>query len=58
MYGNQTEQLRFQDFANFSDCYEGNGSGYRGRKTTTISGRKCQDWGSQSPHKHKYTPER
>jgi len=40
------------------DCYEGNGSGYRGRKTTTISGRKCQDWGSQSPHKHKYTPER
>jgi len=41
-----------------NDCYEGNGSGYRGRKATTVSGRKCQNWNSQTPHKHKWTPEK
>lgn len=26
-------------------------------KNTTISGRKCQNWNSQTPHKHKYNSE-
>jgi len=33
-------------------CYKGDGASYRGRKTTTKSGRICQNWVSQSPHKH------
>jgi len=33
-------------------CYEGDGASYRGRKTTTKSGRICQNWVSHSPHKH------
>jgi len=39
------------------DCYEGDGASYRGKKTTTNSGRICQNWASQSPHKHSRTPE-
>jgi len=37
------------------DCYEGDGASYRGRKTTTNSGRICQNWAKQSPHKHSRT---
>merc|ERR1711962_1580396 len=37
------------------DCYEGDGASYRGRKTTTNSGRICQNWAIQSPHKHSRT---
>merc|ERR1712131_423501 len=38
------------------DCFEGKGAGYRGQKTTTKSGKTCQAWSSQSPHKHDRTP--
>ncbi|XP_057677975.1 plasminogen [Corythoichthys intestinalis] len=38
------------------DCYEGNGSSYRGVTSETISGKKCQAWTSMSPHRHTKTP--
>lgn len=34
------------------------GSGYRGCQDKTISGKVCQKWTSQSPHKHERTPEK
>ena len=33
------------------------GSGYRGKQNKTRSGKTCQNWNSQSPQKHKNTPE-
>merc|ERR1719209_1983063 len=40
------------------DCYKGDRASYRGRKTSTSSGRICQNWASQSPQKHGRTPEK
>ena len=37
-------------------CYTGNGKDYRGDIKITESGKLCQDWTSQTPHKHNYTP--
>ncbi|KAG7219108.1 hypothetical protein INR49_019316 [Caranx melampygus] len=39
------------------DCYEGNGSNYRGITSETISGKKCQIWSSMTPHSHAKTPQ-
>ncbi|XP_077408148.1 plasminogen [Vanacampus margaritifer] len=39
------------------DCYEGDGSSYRGVTSQTVSGKKCQAWASMSPHKHAKTPQ-
>uniref|UniRef100_A0A3B4B8Z0 Kringle domain-containing protein n=1 Tax=Periophthalmus magnuspinnatus TaxID=409849 RepID=A0A3B4B8Z0_9GOBI len=39
------------------DCYEGDGSSYRGVTSETISGKKCQAWSSMSPHVHQKTPQ-
>ncbi|XP_046877719.1 plasminogen [Hypomesus transpacificus] len=38
------------------ECYEGNGSTYRGMMSETVSGKKCQSWSSMVPHNHKKTP--
>ncbi|XP_072512606.1 plasminogen [Salminus brasiliensis] len=39
------------------DCYEDNGSSYRGVMSETISGKKCQSWASLEPHSHSKTPQ-
>ncbi|NWV64471.1 PLMN protein, partial [Malurus elegans] len=41
-----------------SQCLSGKGEDYRGRITTTESGKTCQHWNTQSPHKHGWIPDR
>ncbi|CAM9767416.1 unnamed protein product [Lampetra planeri] len=38
-------------------CARGRGEGYRGSRTVTLSGKWCQRWDSQFPHRHSRTPE-
>ncbi|XP_033737674.1 sushi, von Willebrand factor type A, EGF and pentraxin domain-containing protein 1-like isoform X2 [Pecten maximus] len=35
------------------ECYDGRGANYKGTTAITVSGRKCQEWMSNSPHRHK-----
>jgi len=37
------------------DCYTGQGLSYVGKKSKTVSGKTCQRWDSQKPHKHDMT---
>ena len=40
------------------ECYtQPGGTDYRGHVSVTVTGKQCQQWTSQSPHKHEYTPE-
>merc|ERR1719430_597301 len=36
------------------DCQTGNGKDYKGEVDKTVSGKDCQDWAVQKPHKHKF----
>ncbi|KAM4695151.1 plasminogen [Discoglossus pictus] len=38
-------------------CLSGRGEKYRGNIAVTVSGKRCQSWGAQEPHKHSRTPE-
>jgi hypothetical protein len=38
--------------------YQWGAADYRGPLATTNTGKKCQQWTSQSPHSHNYTPDR
>ncbi|KAI5615090.1 plasminogen precursor [Silurus asotus] len=38
-------------------CVTGDGSSYRGNIAVTVSGKTCQSWSSQLPHKHSRTPD-
>ncbi|XP_078617279.1 uncharacterized protein LOC144885271 [Branchiostoma floridae x Branchiostoma japonicum] len=37
-------------------CQDGKGSSYRGKVAVTNTGRKCQRWDRQTPHKHTLKP--
>uniref|UniRef100_UPI00358E3519 apolipoprotein(a)-like n=1 Tax=Myxine glutinosa TaxID=7769 RepID=UPI00358E3519 len=37
-------------------CYTCNGETYRGNVSVTLSGKKCQHWDSQVPHRHDFKP--
>ncbi|KAK2114644.1 hypothetical protein P7K49_008910, partial [Saguinus oedipus] len=39
------------------DCYHGDGQSYKGKSSTTVTGKKCQSWSSMTPHRHQKTPE-
>ena len=39
------------------DCFYGLGVGYRGNVNITRSGRTCQAWKSQCPHRHTRIPQ-
>ncbi|XP_013004333.2 plasminogen [Cavia porcellus] len=41
----------------FYQCLKGRGENYRGKVAVTVSGRTCQRWKDQTPHKHNRTPE-
>ncbi|XP_078603192.1 plasminogen-like [Branchiostoma floridae x Branchiostoma japonicum] len=46
------EDFRFPE----TSCHNGNGESYRGTVSVTGTGKPCQRWDSQSPHKHSRTP--
>ncbi|KAM6161026.1 hepatocyte growth factor-like protein [Erethizon dorsatum] len=39
-------------------CFRGKGEGYRGIANTTTAGVPCQRWDTQSPHQHRFLPEK
>ncbi|XP_078412858.1 plasminogen-like isoform X2 [Cetorhinus maximus] len=38
-----------------TDCFNGNGYNYRGTTAVTLSGKRCQEWDSMTPHRHEKT---
>ncbi|XP_049633304.1 hepatocyte growth factor-like protein isoform X1 [Suncus etruscus] len=39
-------------------CFRGKGESYRGTANTTTAGIPCQRWDAQSPHQHRFVPEK
>ncbi|MEE6523891.1 hypothetical protein FKM82_022993 [Ascaphus truei] len=52
----ETQRLRSVEVS--SSCFKERGEGYRGRANFTTSGIPCQRWDSQSPHQHRFLPEK
>ncbi|XP_068109019.1 hepatocyte growth factor-like protein isoform X2 [Hyperolius riggenbachi] len=52
------KKQRLQNVQIISHCFAGRGEGYRGKAKTTTSGIPCQRWDSQTPHKHRFNPEK
>ncbi|XP_003500395.4 hepatocyte growth factor-like protein isoform X3 [Cricetulus griseus] len=40
------------------NCFHGKGEDYRGTTNTTSAGVPCQRWDAQSPHQHRFVPEK
>ncbi|XP_078412860.1 plasminogen [Cetorhinus maximus] len=38
-----------------TDCFDENGYNYRGTTAVTLSGKRCQEWDSMTPHRHEKT---
>ncbi|XP_063797649.1 hepatocyte growth factor-like protein [Pseudophryne corroboree] len=54
----EAEKQRLQNVPIMSNCFMGRGEGYRGKASMTTSGIPCQRWDSQTPHKHRFLPEK
>ncbi|XP_049719466.1 hepatocyte growth factor-like protein isoform X4 [Elephas maximus indicus] len=52
--GTETQPRR----ATTLNCFRGKGEGYRGTANTTAAGVPCQRWDAQSPHQHRFAPEK
>jgi len=56
-----SEELELVEREDDTECWEQTdrdkeGHGYKGHQDTTVSGFKCQNWDTQSPHEHDYIP--
>ena len=58
--GSNCSVLILIHFYAVQECYRGgtNGADYRGYIGHTKSGKVCQNWNSQKPHTHEWTPEK
>ncbi|KAE8611786.1 hypothetical protein XENTR_v10012601 [Xenopus tropicalis] len=52
------EKQRLPNVETTSTCFKERGEGYRGKANTTTSGIPCQRWDSQTPHVHRFLPEK
>ncbi|KAI8480871.1 hypothetical protein Bbelb_413850 [Branchiostoma belcheri] len=54
--GLPTNPVKATETQTLGECYEETGDTYRGTASTTISGKVCQAWSSQSPQQHGFDP--
>ncbi|CAJ0938479.1 unnamed protein product [Ranitomeya imitator] len=54
----QTEKQRQSGAPIISSCFSGRGEGYRGKAALTTYGIPCQRWDSQTPHQHRFLPDK
>jgi len=58
-HGRLASLMKFDfQYTGTKNCYYASdqGRGFRGKLNVTLNGRTCQQWSSQSPHRHSYTP--
>ncbi|CAH1238988.1 LPA [Branchiostoma lanceolatum] len=54
-YSQSFQSKRAED-SNAGECLEEDGASYRGKVSETRTGKTCQRWDSQTPHRHSRTP--